>query len=40
MQLTVLENVTTGRVYGREPIKDRRRAEAEALEMIELVGLS
>jgi branched-chain amino acid transport system ATP-binding protein len=39
MQLTVLENVTTGRVYGRETIKDRRRAEAEALEMIELVGL-
>ncbi len=40
MQLTVLENVTTGRVYGHETIKDRRRAEAEALEMIELVGLS
>ncbi len=40
MQLTVLENVTMGRVYGRETIRDRRRAEAEALEMIELVGLS
>lgn len=39
MQLTVLENVTTGRVYGRETIRDRRRAEAEALELIELVGL-
>jgi branched-chain amino acid transport system ATP-binding protein len=40
MQLTVLENVTMGRVYGRESIKDRRRAEAEALAMIELVGLN
>jgi branched-chain amino acid transport system ATP-binding protein len=40
MQLTVSENVTLGRVYGRETIKDRRRAEAEALEMIDLVGLS
>jgi branched-chain amino acid transport system ATP-binding protein len=40
MRLTVLENVTMGRVYGHETIRDRHRAEAEALEMIERVGLS
>jgi len=39
LHLTVLENVTIGRVYGRETVKDRRRAESEALEILELVGL-
>ena len=39
-QLTVLENVTIGRVYGRDLIKNRRRAEAEALEILEKVGLA
>jgi branched-chain amino acid transport system ATP-binding protein len=39
LHLSVLENVTIGRVYGRETVKDRRRAESEALEILELVGL-
>jgi len=39
-KLTVLENVTVGRVYGRDPIKDRRLAEIEARKLVELVGLS
>ncbi len=40
LHLTVLENVAVGRVYGREMVRDRRRAEAEALETLELVGLN
>lgn len=39
-QLTVLENVSMGRVYGRDSIKNRLRAEAEALEILEKVGLA
>jgi branched-chain amino acid transport system ATP-binding protein len=38
--LTVLENVAVGRVYGRDAVWNRRRAEAEALEMLERVGLA
>ncbi len=37
--LTVVENVAVGRLYGREPARDRRQAEREALELLELVGL-
>ncbi len=40
LHLTVLENVAVGRVYGRDMARDRRRAEAEALETLELVGLN
>jgi branched-chain amino acid transport system ATP-binding protein len=38
--MTVLQNVAVGRVYGREPARDRRRAEAEALELLQVVGLA
>jgi branched-chain amino acid transport system ATP-binding protein len=37
--LTVLENVAVGRVYGRDAVRSRRRAEADALELLERVGL-
>jgi branched-chain amino acid transport system ATP-binding protein len=39
-QLTVLENVSIGRVYGREAVKNRSQAEAEAGEILEKVGLA
>jgi branched-chain amino acid transport system ATP-binding protein len=39
-QLTVRQNVEVGRVYGREPARDRRQAAAQANELLELVGLS
>jgi len=38
-QLTVLENVTIGRVYGRDSIKSKPKAESEAEEILEKVGL-
>jgi branched-chain amino acid transport system ATP-binding protein len=38
--LTVLDNVTIGRVYGRAAIKSRARAESEAVEILERVGLA
>ena len=38
--LSVLQNVAVGRVYGREPARSRERAEAEALEVLALVGLA
>ncbi len=38
-ELTVLENTTIGRVYGRDSIKNRSKAEAEALEILAKVGL-
>ena len=38
--MTVLENVTTGRVYGHSAIKKRHQAETEALEILEKVGLA
>jgi branched-chain amino acid transport system ATP-binding protein len=38
--LTVLENVSMGRVYGRDSVKSKFRAEAEALEILEEVGLA
>jgi branched-chain amino acid transport system ATP-binding protein len=38
--LTVLENVAVGRVYGREPARDRRQADAQAAALLELVGLA
>jgi branched-chain amino acid transport system ATP-binding protein len=39
-QLTVLENVTIGRVYGRDSIKNKLQAESEAAEILEKVGLA
>src|SRR5437868_5216471 len=37
--LTVLQNVAVGRIYGREPAKSRRQADHEALDLLETVGL-
>jgi branched-chain amino acid transport system ATP-binding protein len=39
-QLTVLENVAVGRVYGRDSVKNKFQAESEAEEILEKVGLS
>jgi len=39
-QLTVLDNVTIGRVYGRNSTKNRAQAESDALQMLEQVGLA
>jgi branched-chain amino acid transport system ATP-binding protein len=38
-ELTVLENVAVGRVYGRDMVWNRRRADLDALAMLEWVGL-
>jgi branched-chain amino acid transport system ATP-binding protein len=38
--LTALENVAVGRIYGRAPAANRRQADAEAMELLELVGLA
>jgi branched-chain amino acid transport system ATP-binding protein len=38
--LSVLDNVAVGRVYGRERAGSRRQAEAEAFEVLELMGLA
>lgn len=40
MDLTVLENVTIGRVYGRDSVKNKSKAESEAVEILEKVGLA
>ncbi len=37
--LTVMANVAVGRVYGRDAVWNRRRAEAEALYSLQRVGL-
>ncbi|HSB02184.1 MAG TPA: ABC transporter ATP-binding protein [Anaerolineales bacterium] len=39
-QLTVLDNVTIGRVYGHDSTKNRSQAESDALEILEQVGLA
>jgi len=38
-ELTVLENATIGRVYGRDSVKIRSKAESEAFEILVKVGL-
>jgi branched-chain amino acid transport system ATP-binding protein len=38
--LTALDNVAVGRLYGREPARSRQQAEREALAVLALVGLS
>jgi branched-chain amino acid transport system ATP-binding protein len=38
--LTVLENVAVGRIYGREPARSRKQADREALQLLETVGLA
>jgi branched-chain amino acid transport system ATP-binding protein len=37
--LTVLQNVAIGRIYGREAARSRKQADAEARELLEQVGL-
>ncbi len=39
-QLTVLNNVTIGRVYGHDSTRNRSQAESDALEILEQVGLA
>jgi branched-chain amino acid transport system ATP-binding protein len=39
-RLSVLQNVAVGRLYGRQAAPSRHQAEAEALEVLELVGLA
>jgi branched-chain amino acid transport system ATP-binding protein len=39
-QLTALDNVTIGRVYGHDSTKNRSQAESDALEILEQVGLA
>jgi branched-chain amino acid transport system ATP-binding protein len=39
-ELTVLDNAAIGRVYGRDPIKNRSRAQKASMETLELVGLA
>jgi branched-chain amino acid transport system ATP-binding protein len=39
-QLTVLQNVAIGRVYGREPARSRPQAEQEAASILQQVGLA
>ena len=38
-QMTALENVAVGRVYGRDAVKNRSRAETESLLILERLGL-
>jgi len=40
LHLTALQNIAVARAYGREPARTRGQAEAEALALLELVGLS
>ncbi len=39
-QLTVLNNVTIGRIYGHDSTHNRAQAESDALEILEQVGLA
>jgi len=39
-ELTVLDNAAIGRVYGRDPIKNRSRAEKASIGSLEIVGLA
>jgi branched-chain amino acid transport system ATP-binding protein len=39
-ELTVLENAAMGRVYGRDPIHNRAKAEKASVESLEIVGLA
>jgi branched-chain amino acid transport system ATP-binding protein len=39
-ELSVLDNAAMGRVYGRDPIKSRSRAEEASIASLEIVGLA
>jgi len=38
--LTVLQNVAIGRIYGRDPARSGTQADAEAFDLLEMVGLA
>jgi branched-chain amino acid transport system ATP-binding protein len=38
--LTVLQNVAVGCIYGRAPARSRKQADAEAMELLDTVGLA
>jgi ABC-type branched-subunit amino acid transport system ATPase component len=40
LHLTALQNIAVARAYGREPAPSKKQAEAEALTLLELIGLS
>jgi branched-chain amino acid transport system ATP-binding protein len=39
-ELSVIDNAAMGRVYGRDPVRSRSRAEKASMEMLEIVGLA
>lgn len=39
-RMTVLRNVVIGKLYGKDRLRDEKRAEREAYEILELVGLA
>jgi branched-chain amino acid transport system ATP-binding protein len=39
-ELSVLDNAAMGRVYGRDPIRSRSRAQKASMESLEVVGLA
>ena len=39
LHLTALQNVMAGRLYGHEPVASTKHAKAEALEILEFIGL-
>ncbi len=39
-RMSVLRNVTIGKLYGKQRLKDEKRAEREAYEILEFVGLA
>jgi len=39
-ELSVLDNAAMGRVYGRDPIRNRSKAEKASIETLEIVGLA
>jgi branched-chain amino acid transport system ATP-binding protein len=40
LHLTALQNIAVARAYGREPAPSKKQAEADALSLLEMVGLS
>ncbi len=40
LHLTTLQNVLAGRMYGHKPLANREQAEREALEIMDLIGLT
>lgn len=40
LHLTALQNVMSGRLYGHEPVSSTKQAKAEAMEILEFIGLA